>query len=202
MRHSAVSEEIIEIAVLYALGVLSQSETRAFEDHQLECDVCSRERAVFEEVISNLAYLVAPQSPPPELRDRLLGEIAEEATSEKRGESNLINSATFLSIRADEGEWQELMEGVMIKPLHFDKALGLATSLMKMKPGARLPEHSHAGVEQFYILEGTCQVNGETLGPGDYHRAEAGSRHGVTYTENGTMFLLVAPLKYDFGISR
>jgi quercetin dioxygenase-like cupin family protein len=71
------------------------------------------------------------------------------------------------------------------------------TSLVRMLPGTRLPMHRHKGVEQFFVLEGDCHVHDEVLGPGDYHRAEAGSIHESTYTESGTLFLLIAPPDYE-----
>jgi anti-sigma factor ChrR (cupin superfamily) len=66
-----------------------------------------------------------------------------------------------------------------------------------MLPGTSLSVHKHIGIEQFFILEGDCNVAGQNLGPGDYHRAEKGSIHESTYTVNGTLFLLIAPQRYE-----
>jgi len=198
MRHETVTEEIFETAALYSLGAMSESEARAYEAHLVECDICRSETASFETIASNLAYSVEPEFPPQHLKRRLFDQIAQES-----GDESISNSqpSPFVSIRSSEGEWRAIRDGVMMKLLNFDKSLGLATSLVRMSPGTSLPEHRHEGVEQFYIIEGDCIINGEILGPGDYHRAEAGSIHNSTSTETGTMFLLVAPLKYDFGIS-
>jgi anti-sigma factor ChrR (cupin superfamily) len=100
------------------------------------------------------------------------------------------------SILASEGEWREIQEGVSLKKLYMDKATGIATSLVRMLPGTALPVHKHLGVEQFYVIEGDCNVAGQRLGPGDYHRAGAGSTHESTYTIGGTLFLLIAPERY------
>jgi quercetin dioxygenase-like cupin family protein len=102
-----------------------------------------------------------------------------------------------MSVRASDREWHEISEGIQIERLFVDPQSGLQTSLVKMAAGTRLPAHRHRGVEQFFILEGDCIVNGELLRPGDYHRAESGSVHEVTYTKFGTMFLLVAPESWD-----
>jgi len=59
-----------------------------------------------------------------------------------------------------------------------------------------LPPHQHLGVEQFFVIEGDCNVAGQRLEPGDYHRAKEGSTHETTYTTGGTMFLLIAPERY------
>ena len=107
------------------------------------------------------------------------------------------SAAQFVSIRGEEGEWREVQEGVLMKQLYVDHSIGLATSLVRMLPGTSLPRHRHNGVEQFYVIEGDCHVHDETLGPGDYHRADAGSIHNTTYTLQGTTFLLVAPVTYE-----
>jgi anti-sigma factor ChrR (cupin superfamily) len=199
MRHTIVNEEVFELAVLYSLGALDEGEARAYEEHLLECEICRQEKATFEEVASNLPYGLAPQTPADELKSRLFEQIADQESD--AGEAAPISAFPFVSIRADEGEWKNLWGGVMMKLLNFDSNLGLATSLIKMPPGSRLAEHRHEGIEQIFVLEGDCHIDGERLGPGDYHRAEAGSLHHSTYTETGTTFLLVAPLKYEFGTS-
>jgi anti-sigma factor ChrR (cupin superfamily) len=86
---------------------------------------------------------------------------------------------------------------VLLKNLHVDRATGIATSLVRMLPGASLPCHQHIGVEQVFVIEGDCSIAGQKLMPGDYHRAEAGSIHQSTYTVDGTLFLLIAPERYE-----
>ena len=45
--------------------------------------------------------------------------------------------------------WQTTrFPGIEIKTLIFDRASGLATSLMRMAPGAALPDHEHVLIEQ------------------------------------------------------
>ena len=102
-----------------------------------------------------------------------------------------------MSILASEGRWLEMREGVLLKKLHVDQATGIATSLVRMLPGTALPVHQHIGVEQFFVIEGDCNVAGQRLTSGDYHRAEAGSIHESTYTVDGTFFLLIAPERYE-----
>ena len=44
--------------------------------------------------------------------------------------------------------------GVEVKPLLRDPVQGLATVLMRMAPGASLPDHEHVLIEQTWVLEG------------------------------------------------
>lgn len=193
MSDRDLAHDITDVVALYALGALSQHEARAFEEHLAEgCDVCEAELPSFEQTASAIGFSVSEVKPSAEVRDRLMMRL-----NNLEKPTRLDHSSEFISILAAEGEWQELQAGIMMKQLYVDHASGLATSLVKMPPGTALPAHAHAGVEQLFIIEGDCNVRGQRLGPGDYHRAEAGSIHETTYTVEGTTFLLVAPEEYD-----
>jgi anti-sigma factor ChrR (cupin superfamily) len=197
MRHHAAHDEIAERAALYALGALTQVEAQAFEDHLAEgCEVCQAEVDGFEEVVGSLGAGEA-QEVPPQVRDRLVARISEGHSLEGRSSDVAGFAPQILSVRAAEGRWREMQPGIHWKRLYVDKASGVVTSLVKMMPGTALPRHRHDGVEQFFVLEGDCNVDGHELGPGDFHCAEAGSVHDKTYTMGGTLFLLLAPRDYN-----
>ncbi|HKS43255.1 MAG TPA: cupin domain-containing protein [Blastocatellia bacterium] len=199
MRHNISQDEMREKTALYALGALSQHEAHIFEEHIAEgCDFCHAELGAFEQVVNAIALDAGEEEPSPDVRDKLIAAINDTSNGNdskpakaKRSEQKTV------SIRSNDGKWMEAQEGIFCKPLYFDKASGMATSLVRMGPGTSLTAHKHEGVEQFFILEGDCNVCGEILGPGDYHRAPAGTIHESTSTVNGTMFLLVAPLQYE-----
>lgn len=197
MRHHAAHDEITERAALYALGAMAQNEAQAFELHLAEgCEVCQAEVEGFAGVVDNLGTGEAHEAPP-QVRDRLLVRISE-GESRKGLKPDVAGFAPqILSVRASEGRWREMQPGIHWKRLYFDKASGVVTSLVKMGPGTELPRHRHDGVEQFFVLEGDCNVDGHALGPGDFHCAEAGSVHDKTYTVGGTLFLLLAPRDYN-----
>lgn len=193
MTHRAADDRIIEMAALYALGAMNQSEARAFENHLAEgCEACLAEVAAFEMVAGNIGLAADEAEPDSEVRNLLLARLPREGS---RSEPKF--SPEIFSVRADEGEWNQVEEGILIKVLSMDAASGLATSLVKMSPGMRLEPHRHKGVEELFILEGDCDINGEKLGPGDYHRAAPGSIHMSTHTVDGTMFLLRARMDYE-----
>lgn len=175
-------DELKEMAAFYALGILSQEEAFVFDKHLADgCEACRTELFSYATVVSNLALAAGEVAPPPGLRQELMTRLARN------------DRDCFLTVYSGEGDWKPIMEGVLVKPLSVDKATGNVTSLVRMLPGTHLPRHMHEGDEQFFILEGDCYVHGDRLGPGDYHKAEAGSTHESTYTEGGTLFLLVAP---------
>jgi anti-sigma factor ChrR (cupin superfamily) len=67
--------------------------------------------------------------------------------------------------------------GVEGKTLVFDRASGVATSLMRMAPGAKLPDHEHMQIEQTYVVEGSLMCGEGECKAGDFVWRPAGSRH-------------------------
>jgi anti-sigma factor ChrR (cupin superfamily) len=66
---------------------------------------------------------------------------------------------------------------VETKTLMIDRKSGLPTLLMKMAPGARLPDHEHIEIEQTYVLEGSLVCGEGECKAGEFVWRPAGSRH-------------------------
>lgn len=208
LKLSPISEQIQGMAALYALGALTQHEARAFENLLAEDNNdLAEELAAFDHVSVQLA-LAAPECvPSPSVRENLLAEISNaqlSGTGPVTGGKDYhspftapVQRSQFFSMHADEGEWIKIGTGLTAKTLFIDQTLGTVTSLVKMAPGGALPPHRHKGTEQFFVLEGDCNVCGTRLGPGDFHQAALGSVHESTYTVEGTTFLLIAPADYE-----
>ena len=60
-----------------------------------------------------------------------------------------------------------------------------------MAAGGLLPEHEHAGLEEIFLLGGSCHCQGTRLLAGDYHRADGGSEHHDTTTDEGCVMVVV-----------
>ena len=198
MTDGLTAHEMTDAVALYALGALSQHEARSFEAHLAEgCDICQAELESFEQTVRAVAFSAAEAEPPARVRAELLSTVSKSVPEQTIESVAARGLGRFVSILASEGKWTELREGVLLKNLHVDQATGIATSLVRMLPGTALPCHQHIGVEQVFVIEGDCNVAGQKLTPGDYHRAEAGSIHESTYTVDGTLFLLIAPERYE-----
>lgn len=98
-----------------------------------------------------------------------------------------------IHVQPQKMEWRETtFEGCLMKPLYIDRATGHLTVLMKMEPGATLPDHEHVAVEQTYMLEGRLEdkegpEKGLSVGAGEYVARPAGSRHAAWCPEGGLM---------------
>jgi len=82
--------------------------------------------------------------------------------------------------------------GIEIKTLLFDPASGLASTLMRMAPGATLPDHEHVLIEQTWVIEGhlvDCSGPDEGIEcqAGQFIWRPAGSRHSAWSPKGGLM---------------
>lgn len=79
--------------------------------------------------------------------------------------------------------------GIEQKILLKDEKRGLITALVRMAPGARLPLHEHADVEQTWVLEGSlADDEGNEVTAGNFVWRPAGHRH-VAWSPKGCLCL-------------
>jgi hypothetical protein len=185
-----ISEQLQDQASLYVLGALTPEEHREFEgqlrgDPELCALVLQLQRT------SGLVAKSIPQaSPPPELKAKILSQIAP-ATRPSGGHPPALAGLRFHEAASETG-WKALpLPGAFIKLLSFEKERGYAVLLGKIEAGVRYPAHLNAGPEDFYILSGDLVVGQRRLVAGDFHHADQGSQHEVNYSENGCTLLAV-----------
>ena len=87
--------------------------------------------------------------------------------------------------------------GVAAKTLLVDKETGLLTALLKMDPGACLPDHEHVLIEQTFVIEGALVDAEGTCTAGNFVWRPAGSRHEA-HTPNGGLMLAVFQVPNKF----
>jgi len=87
--------------------------------------------------------------------------------------------------------------GVEAKTLLVEKDSGLLTVLLKMAPGACLPDHEHARIEQTFMIEGALVDEEGTCTAGNFVWRPAGSRHEAR-TPNGGLMLAVFQVPNKF----
>ena len=81
-------------------------------------------------------------------------------------------------------------EGITVKTLLVDRETGLLTALMKMGPGAKLPDHEHILIEQTYVLDGHLVCPEGECRAGDFVWRPAGSRHTAWSPDGGLMLAM------------
>jgi anti-sigma factor ChrR (cupin superfamily) len=88
--------------------------------------------------------------------------------------------------------------GIEQKTLLFDRRTGLITALMRMAPGARLPDHEHVEIEQTYVLEGSLVCGEGECSAGEFVWRPAGSRHEAWAGSEGGLFLAMFQIPNKF----
>jgi anti-sigma factor ChrR (cupin superfamily) len=94
--------------------------------------------------------------------------------------------------------------GIEQKVLLVDQKTGLFTALMRMAPGAHLPDHEHVKIEQTYVVEGSLVCPEGECHAGQFVWRPAGSRHHAWAGPQGGLFLAIfqAPNKFFQGDGR
>jgi quercetin dioxygenase-like cupin family protein len=186
-RKQASGDELHELAALYALGSLEGRDDAAFEEHLRQgCDACASDVRSFGAIASLVGESV-PAVAPDRLRQRLLSKIGKSP----RVPGIVLEHSGLLIARSKALAWTTIASGVFSKSLFEDKARKYDTSLVRMDAGAHIPSHHHAAIEELFLLSGDLHVEGQVMRAGDYCRAESGSFHGETFTDDGCLFLLV-----------
>ena len=80
--------------------------------------------------------------------------------------------------------------GCETKTLLVDRASGLLTMLLRMAPGAKLPDHEHVAIEQTYVIEGSFRDHDGVCRAGNFVWRRPGSRHEA-WTDDGCLMLAV-----------
>jgi anti-sigma factor ChrR (cupin superfamily) len=102
-------------------------------------------------------------------------------------------------VNVDALPWQKSRyEGIETKTLLVDNSSGLLTMLMKMAPGAKLPDHEHVDVEQSWILSGSLDCGEGSCSAGNFVWRPAGSRHDAWAGPDGVLLLGMFQLPNSF----
>lgn len=126
--------------------------------------------------IAALAAALAPETPPPELRAKVLERVLAAPTS-------------VIQCAAD-GTWKPVMPGIEVKTLLYDAAAGAVSFFLRAQPNASFPAHRHTAGEECVVLSGEFTVGDVTLRAGDYLYAASGTDHPAATTRTGVLVYL------------
>jgi anti-sigma factor ChrR (cupin superfamily) len=173
-------EEWSDLADVYALDALEGEELTQFNVHLASgCALCQARIHETTDALALVPGSLEPLKPPNTAKTRVFAEI----DKDKPG---------HFFVHAQEGEWREIAPGIAAKVLAMDDTRKRVTALMRMQKGARYADHRHALTEEMFVIEGSCYIAGRLLKAGDYHRAEAGSVHLDSHTDEGALMLVIS----------
>ncbi len=121
------------------------------------------------------------------LRDAVVLELTRAAVVESRYPAEMEGGRI---VRAAKGTWLPYAPGIEVSPIAHGGRDSLVA--LRLTSGATLDDHEHDGVEELFVLSGSCVVERRPLREGDYHRANAGSEHAETQSGDDGCLLLVS----------
>jgi quercetin dioxygenase-like cupin family protein len=104
-----------------------------------------------------------------------------------------IGSSTY--VKPQDMAWKPTQfDKAWVKVLYENKAKGELTCLVKLEPGAHLPMHKHADLEQSFVLEGEIHDHDGQARAGEYVWRTAGSYHENFSTEGAVVLAIYRKL--------
>lgn len=169
--------EQAELASVHAIRALPPSQLAAVEAHLSGCWQCKREleslRAVVNSFVAWPTDLLRPAAP-------LLERIARP-----------VSSAAPWSAP----DWEDVAPGISCKLLATDTEKHMVSMLVRLAPGGEYPPHTHAGLEELYLLAGELWIDERRLHAGDYNRSSAGTSDRRVWSETGCACVLMTSTK-------
>lgn len=91
--------------------------------------------------------------------------------------------------KAESREWQPTDHAGIERSLFRNNDTGGRSSVVRLKAGARFPQHAHHGTEEVVILAGQVTIGGTALEAGDYLFTTAGEEHDVVAVTDAVIFV-------------
>jgi anti-sigma factor ChrR (cupin superfamily) len=91
----------------------------------------------------------------------------------------------------DEPAWEEVAPGIFCKLMATDTVAHRVSMLVRLLPNTDYPPHTHAGLEELWLLDGELWIDDRKLYPGEYNRAEVGTGDKRVWSETGCTCVLI-----------
>jgi anti-sigma factor ChrR (cupin superfamily) len=167
----------------YVIQALPREEAAAVEAHIGSCPQCRKELETLRPVADSFPFWPTNiLRPPASLQERLAHRIAGET-----GEEPVMPPER----QWDEPEWEEVAAGIFCQLMATDTQRHRVSMLVRLLPGVEYPPHTHAGLEELFLLDGELWIDERKLYPGDYNRAEPGSSDKRVWSETGCTCVLI-----------
>jgi anti-sigma factor ChrR (cupin superfamily) len=167
----------------YVMQALPPQEASAVEAHLASCSECRQELETLRPVADSFVFWpTAVLRPRASLQRRLAQRLAAETGDQP------VPPPTR---QWQEPEWEEVAPGILCKLMATDAKNHRVSMLVRLLPGVEYPAHTHAGLEELFLLDGELWIDDRKLYPGDYNRAEAATSDKRVWSETGCTCVLI-----------
>jgi anti-sigma factor ChrR (cupin superfamily) len=179
--------EKTDLTYAYALQILSASEVSTIQAHIASCRQCQLELVNIRPAVDQLVFWpIDVLRPTALLQERLALRIADETRKEP-----VMPQAR----RWSEPEWEQVAPGIECKLLATDAEKQRVSMLVRLAPGASYPPHTHAGVEELYLLDGELWIDERKFLPGDYNYGAPQAVDEHVWSKTGCTCVLITSTK-------
>jgi anti-sigma factor ChrR (cupin superfamily) len=202
------SDDLAELATLYALQVLDEAELVWVDEQYSHSPAWQAEVADLESTVAMLAYGAAPIAMAPDLKDRLFERIAVEdalksattaptdaaitdTTTIAENPTPASDNPAELLQQAKQATWQPYSygQGVQIATLRVDDKTRRVECFVRSFGQTKFPQHRHANSEEILVLEGDLTIGSQVYLKGDRVHSLPGTVHQPETLEGCTLFL-------------
>jgi hypothetical protein len=188
-------EEFCELAALYVLDALPQSERNLVQEAIAQFPEWEAELAAMQVTAANLAY-GAPEVPLADgLKQRLFEQIAARSDSDS-GKQDLHHIAALIR-QTVAVSWESYpIPGVMVGKVYVDADKREIACFLRCAAGVEFPNHKHASNEEIVVLTGDLIIDGKIYTSGDRVHSAIGTVHQPK-TQNGCLVFLHTSLDVE-----
>jgi hypothetical protein len=180
------------------LGTLGAEDTRRVDEAIATSAALQRAVDEAREAFTQAGAALAPVTPGPELRRRILASLSEPDRFRPffaalcRMLALPLSAVRTLLRKLDEGAgWKVIVPGIEVLPIAAGPSLGADATFLRLRPGTRFPRHEHVGSEEALVLAGTGHDQGQVYGPGDVITYPPGTQHEFFAGEGRDLVLVV-----------
>ena len=153
--------------------------------HLASCDICRAELASLQTAVGALAGWPGEElRPKPSLWSRLAQRLGDEGAP-------AVQEALSSPEQWPDIQWEQPAPGIYCKVLSTDPERRRVSLIVRLDPGVDYPPHTHAGIEELHLLDGELWIDDRKLYPGEYNRAEPGTRDRRVWSETGCSCVLI-----------
>lgn len=197
----------LELLLDYAAGSADEPISLMLATHLALCPECRDEVARFESIGGALLEEIEPAALAPDALDCLLARLDEQVPASPPRSPAVGGSARLVPepLRSYVGDelnairWKRVMRGVEQAGIAVGGQAGnVKARLLRIRPGIRIPRHTHAGTEMTLVLAGGFSDGGGHFVRGDFSFSDRAVDHSPVADDDGECVCLTvtdAPLR-------
>src|ERR1700710_2128017 len=184
-----------ELLTAFAAGTLDLGQHVAVATHLVGCPHCRTVVRAMEQVGGAVVAGLPPSEMSPgafaAVEARLDRSTAAAPVSSGAGFRDVSGLPPFVR-RYGDSSWKWIAPKVHFRPIELPRPSDTRVFLLRSKPGTKMLEHTHTGIEMTCVLSGSFAHEGGHFGPGDLDFGDGSDEHHMIIDSAHSCICLVA----------